>query len=152
MPSEWASGAGAEHGLGRAAGLGAVGLRVGPELDRDADDLGAFLAGEQRGDGAVDAAGHGDGTRRRGRLASRLRRGRHPAREASGERRRWRARWRASVASWAAWRLAGVRPPIAASTVVDADPGGVEDRRAVDHLGDGGGRRRASRRSPRRRS
>ena len=61
MPSEWASAAGAEHRLGRAAGLGAVGLGVGPELDRDRDHLGPPLALEQRGDGAVDAAGHGDG-------------------------------------------------------------------------------------------
>jgi len=53
--------AGAEDGLGRAAGLGPVGLGVGPELDGDGDDVGAFLAGEQRGDGAVHAAGHGYG-------------------------------------------------------------------------------------------
>ena len=53
--------AGAEHRLRRAAGLGAVGLRVGPELDRDADHLGAALARQQRRDGAVDASRHGDG-------------------------------------------------------------------------------------------
>ena len=76
--------AGAEHRLGRAAGLGAVGLGIGPELDRDADHLRPALALEQRGDGAVDAAGHGDGDALAGRSA--------PASDARPRRRRACAR------------------------------------------------------------
>ena len=50
------------------------------------------------------------------------------------------ARCSASVASWAAWRLAGVRPPIAASTASTSIARRLEHRRPVDQLGDGGGR------------
>ena len=112
MPSEWASGAGAEHRLGRAAGLGAVGLGVGPELQRHPDHLGPALALQQRGDGAVDAAGHRDqDAPLSGAAAPRA----APARTASA-RRAEQARCSASAASWAACRLAGVSPPSASST------------------------------------
>ena len=60
MSSEWASRAGAEHRLRRAAGLGAVGLRVGPELHRHADHLRPALSLQKRSDGTVDAARHRD--------------------------------------------------------------------------------------------
>ena len=106
MPIEWATRAGAEHGLGRAAGLGAVGLGVGPELEGDADDLGAALAFEQGGDGAVDPAGHGDqdaGVPRRSESARRRlqrRRRRSPGRGA-GRRRR--------AARRGAWPVSGRR-------------------------------------------
>ena len=49
-----------EDRLGRAAGLGPVGLGVGPQLHRHGDDLGARLALVERRDGAVDAARDGD--------------------------------------------------------------------------------------------
>ena len=100
-------GAGAEHRLGRAAGLGAVGLRVGPELQRHPDHLRPPLALEQRRDGAVDPAGHRDED-------AALRAARRAARDEAAA--LARARCRASAASWAAWRLAGVSPPTAAST------------------------------------
>jgi hypothetical protein len=53
--------ASAEHGLGGAACLGAVGLRVRPELDGYADDLRPTLPGEQSRYSAVHASRHGDG-------------------------------------------------------------------------------------------
>jgi hypothetical protein len=53
-------GARAGHGLGRAAALRAVVGGVGPELERDGDDVVAALAAEVGRDRAVDAAGHRD--------------------------------------------------------------------------------------------
>src|SRR5581483_10780570 len=52
--------AGAADGLGGAAAALAVVLGVGPELERDGDHVLAGAGGEQRGDGAVDAAAHCD--------------------------------------------------------------------------------------------
>ena len=119
-------GARAEHRLRRAAGLGPVGLRVGPELDRDRDDLGPALAFEQRRDGRVDAAGDGDGDALGDRtrppsLAIEVGVSGPTSAAVAGSSGRLeaaaalRARWRASVASWAAWRLDGSRPPRSAS-------------------------------------
>ena len=107
MPIEWATGAGAEHRLRRAAGLGAVGLRVGPELQGDAEHLRPPLALEQGGDGAVDAAGHGDehARRRRGRRAGRPRRRRAP-----------RAAVQRVGGELGGVALGGVSPPSSAST------------------------------------
>ena len=101
--------AGAKHRLRGAAGLGAVGLGISPELHRHADHLRPALALQQRGDGAVDPARH-----RRpgpGRSPGAASRADEAAALAS-------ARCSASAASWAAWRFAGVSPPIAASTSV----------------------------------
>jgi hypothetical protein len=47
---------GAKYGLGRATGLGTVGLGVGPELERNPEHLGPPLALQKSGDGAVDPA------------------------------------------------------------------------------------------------
>ena len=136
MPSEWASGAGAEHGLRRAAGLGAVGLGVGPELDRDPDDLRPALALEQRGDGAVDAAGHGD--ERRGSAGRRVP-GSAVDEAAAPER----------AVQGVGGELGGV--PLGRGEaaergvdVVDPEPRRLEHRGAVDHFGHGrrGGARR----------
>ncbi len=52
--------AGPKHRLGRAAAALAVGSLVGPELERDRDDLAPRLALAQGGDGGVDAAAEGD--------------------------------------------------------------------------------------------
>src|SRR5204862_2938983 len=49
------------HGGDAAAGIGAViGVGGGEEAQVDTDDAVAALAHDQRGDGAVDAAAHGD--------------------------------------------------------------------------------------------
>ena len=119
-------GSGAEDRLGRAAGLRPVGLLVGPELDRDPDDVGATLPFEQRRDRAVDSARHRDGDaalawRRQPRLARR--RGREGAMEGVGR------------------ELRGVelgRGEAAESRVdlIAADPRHLEYGLAVDHLGD----------------
>ena len=113
MPSECASARAPSTASGEQQALAPSVSRVGPELDRDADHLRPALARQQRGDGAVDAAGHGD--ERRARVAPGWPPGARAPSDGGGalpER-----RCSASVASCAAWRLAGVRPPIAASTV-----------------------------------
>ena len=125
MPSEWASAAGAEHRLGRAAGLGAVGLRVGPELQRHPDHLGPALALQQRRDGAVDPARHRDQDAARAAAAQ-------PLREAAALA---SARCSASAASCAACRLAGVSPPIAASISSIPTRAASRTRLAVDQIG-----------------
>ena len=55
----WASDAGADHRVGRAAALGAVALGVGPELERDRHDLVPGLERQLRRHRAVDATAHG---------------------------------------------------------------------------------------------
>ena len=96
--------AGAEHRLGRAAGLGPVGLGVGPELQRHADDLGAALALQQRGDGAVDPARHRDEHATGGRRGQAPVRERRPAPAPGAGRRRPAGRR-------AAWPASGRRAP-----------------------------------------
>ena len=119
---------GAEHRLRRAAGLGPVGLGVGPELQGDAEHLRPTLAFEQRGDGAVDAARHRDEDR--GRSAARRVAATDAAALAS-------ARCSASAASCAAWRLAGRQSTDRRVDLVDPDPRRIDNRLPVDHLGDG---------------
>ena len=60
IPSEWASAAGADHRLRRAAAPLAVGAPVGPELQRHRDHLRPPLALEQRRDRRIDSAAEGD--------------------------------------------------------------------------------------------
>ena len=106
MPSECASAADAEHRLRRAAGLGPVGLAVGPELQR-----------HRRPPPPRARARAG----RRRRCRRRRHRDEHPLRGGRGQdlldaATCASARCRASAASCAACRLAGVSPPIAPST------------------------------------
>ena len=121
-------GAGAEHGLRRAAGLGAVGVGIGPELEGDADHLGPALALEQGGDGAVDAARHGDEDATRRRVGEALGGGGGAGQGAvQGV---GRELGRVSLGRGQAADL-GV-------DLLDAEARGEEDGLPVDHLGRGG--------------
>ena len=134
--------AGAEHRLGRAAGLRPVGLRIGPELDRDPDDFRAPFALEQRGDGAVHASRHRhrDPFRRARRQGPLRGRGDgEPAVQGVGGEHGGVALGRGQAAE-------------GGFDLVGADPGGAEHRLSVDHLDGRGGRPPGSRHSPRCRS
>ncbi len=63
MPSWWASARAPSTASGEQQALAPSVSGSDQSLTVIADHLGAFLAGEERGDGAVDAAGHGDGER-----------------------------------------------------------------------------------------
>ena len=79
MPCEWATERGDPHRVGRAAAALAVVGRIGPELERDREDVGPSLALPQGRDGAVDATAHGNQhplAAVGGRRQDRLRRGR----------------------------------------------------------------------------
>jgi hypothetical protein len=89
----------AEHRLGRAAGLGPVGVRVGPQLDRDRGDLRPALAFATPPDTATST-----------RVSSGCASG-NPL-EAIAE----TALANASAASTAAWRAAKASPPSSRST------------------------------------
>ncbi len=120
--------AGAEHGLRRAARLGAVGVGIGPELQGDADHLGPALALEQGGDGAVDAARHGDEDASRRRVGEALGGG-----GGAGQ----------GAVQGVGRELGGVslgrgQAADLGVDLLDADAGGDEDGLAVDHLGRGG--------------
>ncbi len=60
MPSEWASERAPSTASGEQQALAPSVSRIGPELQRHADDLRPALLLEQGGNCAVDAAGHGD--------------------------------------------------------------------------------------------
>ncbi len=118
-------GARAQHGLGGAAGLGPVGLRVGPELQRHPDHLSAALALEQGGDGAVNAPRHRHQNPLPVRLRKLLRRC---------------CRLRQSPAQCVGGKLRGVplgrrQPADRSVDLVDADPGDVEHSLPIGHLG-----------------
>ena len=135
MPSEWASARAPSTASGEQQALAPSVSGSAQSLTRDADDLRPALALEQRRDGAVDAAGHGDGDALAAASAASAQA--LESTEAGGA--AASARCRASAASWAAWRLAGVRPPSASSTSSMPSARRLEHRRAVDHLGDRGG-------------
>ncbi len=126
---EWATARAPSTASGRAAGLGAVGLLVGPELDGDADHVGPALPFEQRGDGAVDATGQGDRhaplPRRRQPLLAGRRGGQRPVQGIGRELRRV--------------PLGRGEPAEDCVDLIGPDPGAVEDGLAVDHLGDRSG-------------
>ena len=125
----------AAHGLRRAAARLAVVLGVRPQLERDADGLGAVAGDEQRGDCTVDTAAHRDEHARRGRGEPRLL-ARGPAERAvqgiGGE--------LGGVA------LGGAEPAELRFDLLGADPRGLEQRDAADQADGGaaGGDRRAA--------
>ena len=116
-----------------------------------ADHLGAFLAGEQRGDGAVDAAGHGDGDAAVGREGPRsvarlgrlLREVAIPPSGRDQVQGRRRDALEGSVegvgGELGGVALGGGEAADGGVDGVDVEQGGVENGRAVDHLGDRGG-------------
>ncbi len=72
MPRPWASSRAPRTACAEQQLALAVVLGVGPQLERDADGLGAVAGDEQGGDGAVDAAAHRDERARGGRREPRL--------------------------------------------------------------------------------
>jgi hypothetical protein len=119
--------AGAEHGLRRAAGLGPVGLRIGPELQRHAEHLRPALALEQRRDGAVDAARHRD------EYAARGGRGKHLV---GSSRARQRPVQRVG-SELSGVPLGGRQPTDRLVDLLDPNPRRLRDRLPLDHLGHG---------------
>ena len=107
MPSEWASERAPSTASGEQQALAPSVSRIGPELQRHADHLRPLLPLEQRGHGAVDPTRHRD----QHPIPVRLRQALCADEAACAS-----ARCSASAASCAAWRLAGVSPPIASST------------------------------------
>ncbi len=120
-----------EDRLGRAAGLGAVCLGVGPELQRHRDDLRPALPLQQCRDGAVDPTGHRDqdavAGRRRKHLARAGGGGQRPVQRIGGELRRV--------------PLGGRQPPDCRVDLVDPDPRRVEHRPLAGQVHGGRGSR-----------
>ena len=136
MSSEWATARAPSTASGEQQALAPSVSGIGPELQGHAEDLGPALALEQGGDGAVDAAGHRDedaagpsAASARDEAAAASQR---PVQRVGGELRRV-----ALGRRQASDRLVDLVGP---------NPSRLDDRLAVDHLGDrrGGGPGRAA--------
>ena len=121
--------AGDPDGIGRAAAPLAVVGRIGPELERDREDLRPALPLAQRRDGAVDPAADGD----QHPLGPSRPAGRGSARSSVATATP-SARCSASAARSAAWAPTGLRPPSSAETAAASISAASRSAGAVGEL------------------
>ena len=123
------------HGVRRAARRLGVVLRVGPQLERDRDDVAARAGAQQRRDGGVHPAAHGD--ERAPRVARQRRVGAGGGAERAVQR---------VGGQLGGVQLARREPAELGGDLVRADARGVEQARALDERdrGGAGGRHRAA--------